>query len=452
MSLKSSNKVETNRWQLEVSVDAETFDAAIEQAYKKEKNRIAIPGFRKGKAPRAFIEKFYGADVFYEDAVNAVYPDALEQAVKEAKLDMVQDKIDFDVETVSREEGLVFKATITVKPEITLNAYKGLSAKRKPDEVSEEDVDKELASVQDRNARMVTVDDRAAANGDIVDIDYEGFVDGKAFEGGKADNYSLTLGAGQFIPGFEEQVAGHKTGDSFAIQVTFPEDYHAQELKGKEATFQVVLHEIKVKELPALDDDFAKDVSDFDTLDAYRADVKKHLQERRKEEADDDVDNQIIEQLVNAVEGEIPQAMYDNKANDNLRDFGYRLQSQGLDLQTYMKYTGMDPDAMRRSFAPQAERQVKLRLALEKVAALESLTASEEDVSKEYQQLADNYHMEIDKVKQVVSEEDLKKDIAVEKAVDFVKENAAVTQLTAEEAAKAAEEAAKAAQDAKADK
>ena len=433
MSLNSSTQVETNRWQLEVSVDANTFNTAVDHAYKKQKNRIVIPGFRKGKAPRAFIEKYYGPDIFYEDAINEVYPDALEEAVKESKLDMIQDKVDFDLVSADKENGLVFKATITVKPEISIQNYTGIPATRKSTEVTDEDVAAELAHVQDRNSRMVTVEDRPAENGDVTDIDFEGFLDGEPFEGGKSENFSLRLGSNQFIPGFEDQIVGHNTGDEFDVNVTFPDDYQAEDLRGQSVLFKVKLHEIKKKELPALDDEFAKDVSEFDTLDEYKADLKKHLEERKQEQVKDDVDNQLIDKLVELVEGEIPPAMYMNKANDDLRDFGYRLQSQGLDLQTYLKYTGQDVQTMRANFLPQAERQVKLRLALEKIAALENLVASDEEIEDEYKKLAENYKMDVEKVKNLVASEDLAKDIAVEKAIDFVRDHANVTDAPAEE-------------------
>lgn len=433
MSLNSSTQVETNRWQLEISVDANTFNTAVDHAYKKQKNRIVIPGFRKGKAPRAFIEKYYGPDIFYEDAINEVYPDALEEAVKESKLDMIQDKVDFDLVSADKENGLVFKATITVKPEISIQNYTGIPATRKSTEVTDEDVAAELARVQDRNSRMVTVEDRPAENGDVTDIDFEGFLDGEPFEGGKSENFSLRLGSNQFIPGFEDQIVGHNTGDEFDVNVTFPDDYQAEDLRGQSVLFKVKLHEIKKKELPALDDEFAKDVSEFDTLDEYKADLKKHLEERKQEQVKDDVDNQLIDKLVELVEGEIPPAMYMNKANDDLRDFGYRLQSQGLDLQTYLKYTGQDVQTMRANFLPQAERQVKLRLALEKIAALENLVASDEEIEDEYKKLAENYKMDVEKVKNLVASEDLAKDIAVEKAIDFVRDHANVTDAPAEE-------------------
>lgn len=297
MSLKSSTKVETNRYQLEVEVDAEVFEKALDQAFHKESKKITIPGFRKGKAPRAFIEKYYGEQVFYEDAINAVYPDALDAAVNEAKLELIEDKIDFDLVSAGKE-GLVFKATVTTKPEVEIEGYKGLKATKQPVTVSDEEVDAEIKKVQERNSRMVTIEDREAQNDDIAVIDFDGSVDGVAFEGGKAENYSLTLGAGQFIPGFEEQVVGHKTGDEFDVNVKFPADYQAADLADKDAVFKIKLHEIKMKELPAVDDDFVKDVSDFDTLDKYKEDIVKKLTEQKENAEKDNVENQLIDQLI----------------------------------------------------------------------------------------------------------------------------------------------------------
>ena len=346
MSLKSQNKIDTNRVELEVVVDAETFEKGLAAAFKKQSKKISIPGFRKGKAPRAFVEKYFGKEVFYEDAVNALYPDALDEAVKEAGLEVIQDKIDFDVKEVGLQ-GFTFTAALTTKPEVTIENYKGIEAVKKSAEVTDEDIDAEIKKVQERNSRMVTVEDRAAQNDDIAVIDFEGFLDGEPFEGGKGENYSLTLGSGQFIPGFEEQIVGHNTGDEFEVNVTFPEDYQAEELKGKATTFKCKLHEIKMKELPEVDDEFVKDVSEFDTLADYKEDLKKKLAESKEKEAADDLENQLIDKLVELVQGEIPEAMYENKIADSIREFGYRLQSQGLNLDTYMKYTGMNVDQMK---------------------------------------------------------------------------------------------------------
>ena len=427
MSLKSSNKVDTNRYQLEVAVDAETFAKALEQAYRRQNRKITIPGFRRGKAPRKFVEKYYGEKVFYEDAINALYPEAMDEAVHEAKLEMIDDKVDFDLVSAGKD-GLVFKATITTKPEVSIEGYKGVTAWKEKVEVTDKDIDDELAHVQDRNARMVTVEDREAQNGDIVEIDFDGSVDGKRFEGGKAENYNLTLGAGQFIPGFEDQVVGHKTGDEFDVNVKFPDDYQAKDLAGKEAVFKVKLHEIKKKELPAIDDDFVKDVSEFNTLDEYRADIRKKITDGRETSADDSVENQLIDKLVGLVKAEIPQAMFENRIDDDLRDFGYRLQSQGMNIDTYMKYTGLDKSGLRGQFRPQAERQVKLRLALEKIAELEAFKPTEEEIEAEYKKIADDYHADIEKVKKTIAAEDISKDVAVGKAFDLVKEKAVIAE------------------------
>lgn len=423
MSLKSQNKIDTNRVELEVVVDAETFEKGLAAAFKKQSKKISIPGFRKGKAPRAFVEKYFGKEVFYEDAVNALYPDALDEAVKKAGLEVIQDKIDFDVKEVG-PQGFTFTAALTTKPEVTIENYKGIEAVKKSAEVTDEDIDAEIKKVQERNSRMVTVEDRAAQNDDIAVIDFEGFLDGEPFEGGKGENYSLTLGSGQFIPGFEEQIVGHNTGDEFEVNVTFPEDYQAEELKGKATTFKCKLHEIKMKELPEVDDEFVKDVSEFDTLADYKEDLKKKLAESKEKEAADDLENQLIDKLVELVQGEIPEAMYENKIADSIREFGYRLQSQGLNLDTYMKYTGMNVDQMKEGFRPQAERQVKLRLALEKIAALEELKAGEEDLNQEYQKIAEQYKMEADKIKELIPAAELEKDICVEKAINLVRDNA----------------------------
>jgi len=429
MSLKSSNKVETNRYQLEVEVSAEVFEKAIDQAYHKENKKIAIPGFRKGKAPRAFVEKYYGEQVFYEDAINAVYPDALDAAVNEAKLELVEDKIDFDLVS-SGKEGLVFKATVTTKPEVEIEDYKGMKATKNLIKVTDEEIDAEIKKVQERNSRMITVEDRAAQDGDITVIDFDGSVDGVAFDGGKAENYSLTLGAGQFIPGFEEQIIGHKSGDEFDVNVKFPADYQAADLADKDAVFKIKLHEIKMKELPEVDDDFVKDVSDFDTLDKYKDDVKEKLTTAKEAAAKDEVENQLIDQLIEKMKAEIPQAMFDNKVNEDIREFGYRLQSQGLDMDTYLKYTGMDKDSIRQQFQPQAERQVKVRLALEKIAKLEEIVPTAEEIEEEFAKLAKSYEIDADKVKTFIPEDELVKDIVVEKAINLVRDTAVITEGT----------------------
>ncbi len=425
MNLKSSNKVDTNRYQLEIAVEPKEFESAVEKAYKKEAGKITIPGFRKGKAPRAFIEKYYGKEVFYDSAINSIYPDALDEAVKEANIEVIDDKIDFDIVEVG-ENGLIFKATLTVKPEVKIDNYKGIEVSPVNVEVTDEDINDEIERVRERNSRLITVEDREAQNGDIAIIDFEGFCDGVAFEGGKAEKYSLGLGEGQFIAGFEDQVIGHKPGEEFDIVVTFPEEYQAKDLAGKEAVFKIKLHEIKKKELPEVDDEFVKDVSEFDTLDQYKESLKNQLTEQFEKKAKDDVENQMIDKLIELVEAEVPEAMYNNKIKEMAREFEYRLKSQGLDINSYMKYTGMDSQKFKESFKPQAERQVKLRLALEKIADLENLEATEEDLENEYKKIAERYSMEVEKIKNIIPKSELTKDIVVEKAIDLVRDNSVI--------------------------
>ena len=426
MSLKSTNKVDTNRVQLEIVVSAEEFKKALDTVYARESKKIQIPGFRKGKAPRKYIEKYFGEQVFYEDAVNMIYPDALQAAIDESGIAYVDDKIDFDMDNLSAE-GFTFKATVTVKPEVEIEGYKGLEITKPAVEVTDEDVDAEVERVRERNSRMVTVEDRAAAMGDTAVIDFEGFVNEVAFEGGKGESYALALGSGSFIPGFEEQVAGHNVGEEFDVNVTFPEEYQAEELAGKEAVFKCKLHEIKAKELPTVDDEFVKDVSEFDTLDEYKADLKEQLAKNRENAAAAAVDSEIVNKLTEMVKAEIPEAMFTNAARDMVNDFGYRLQSQGLDLGTYMKYTGMTEETIAEQFRPQAEQQVKMRLALEKIAALENIVIADEELDGEYQKLADMYNVQLENVKAMIPAKNLKEDVAVERAMTFVRDNAVVT-------------------------
>ena len=422
MSLNSSNKVDTNRYQLNISVDPEEFEKAVEKTYKKEVGKIAIPGFRKGKAPRNFIEKYYGKEIFYDGAINIVYPKALDDAVKEAELDVIDDKIDFDIVEVGKD-GLTFKATLTVKPEVKIENYKGIEVKNINVNVTEEDINDEIEKIRQRNSRLITIEDREAQNGDIAVIDFEGFCDGTAFEGGKAEKYSLGLGDGHFIKGFEDQVIGHKSGDEFDINVTFPEDYQAKDLAGKDAVFKIKLHEIKKKELPEVDDEFVKDVSEFDTLDQYKEDIKNKLTEKFETKAKDDADNQMIDKIIELLQADIPEAMFNNKIKELVNEFGYRLQSQGMNINSYMQYTGMDNDKLRESFRPQAERQVKTRLALEQIAKLENLEATEEDIENRYKELSEQYNIEIEKIKHIILKSDLEQDVKVEKAVNFVRDN-----------------------------
>lgn len=431
MSLKSRNKPTGNQVELEFTIEKEAFDKAVDAAYRKNVGKMNVPGFRKGKAPKAIIEKMYGKGVFYDDALNALIPDAFEAALDEAGEKPVGQP-EFDI--VSLEGDVVIKAAFPVKPEVTVKNYKGYAVERTVAPTTDEEVDAEIAQVHSRNSRTVDITDRPAADGDIAVIDYEGFVDGKPFEGGKGEKHNLTLGSGQFIPGFEAQIVGHNPGDEFDVVVTFPEDYHAKELAGKEATFKTVLHEIKFNELPALDDDFAKDVSEFDTFDEYKADVKAKITDRHVKAADAEVEEKLIDELIDNLEADIPEAMFVNETENQLRDYDNRLRMQGLDLGTYLKYTGLDLDKMREQFRPRAERQVKTRLALEKIAELENLTVTDEDTEAEIKKIADMYGLETDKVKEQVSPDMLAEDIKVGKAVDIVKANAVITDKAPEAA------------------
>lgn len=426
MSLKTATKLENGRVELEVEVDAAIFGAAVDAAYKKDVKKMSVPGFRKGKAPRAMIEKMYGTGVFYETAMNDVYPTALDEAIKESEYQYVEDKIDLDVVSVG-PEGLVFKAVITVKPEVKMRGHKSLKITRPAVVVTDEDVNNELTRLQEQNARMVSVEDRAAEMGDTVTFDFEGFVDGVAFDGGKAENHALVLGSGQFIPGFEEQLVGASVDTELDVNVTFPEEYHATELAGKPAVFKCKVHKIEKKELPEIDDELIKDCSDFDTVEEFKADAKKRLEDRRNAAADSEVDEKIAEGLIKCLKADIPAAMIENTINDRIQDFAYRLQSQGLSMDMYMQYTGMDTAAFRESFREQAEKQVKVRLALEYVVKNDKITVSDEELEAEYAKFAEQYGMEVEQVKAAIPAAALTEDIAVEKAMKFIRGKATIT-------------------------
>lgn len=432
MNVKATNKVETNRYELELEVSPEEFNDAINAVFKRESKKINIPGFRKGHAPRAFIEKYYGEEVFYEAAIDHLYRPMVMEAVEKSGLQVISIG-EFKIDEIGKDKGIQCKLNVVTKPEATIEGYKGIEVTRPAVKVTEEDVNQEIERVRERNSRIITVEGRAAENGDIVSIDFDGYVDGKQFDGGKADNYELTLGAGQFIPGFEEQIVGHNVGDAFDVNVTFPEDYHAEELKGKESVFKIILHEIKVKELPTVDDEFVKDVSEFDTLDEYKKDIEKHLLEQREKAADNDVENQVVDAIIEKVQAEIPDEMVENEVDEIINSFAYRLQSQGLKLETYLKYTGQSTDDLRVQYKPQAERQVKVRLGLEKIAELENLKPTEEETEAEYQKLADAYGMPLDKVKNLVTAEGINGDIQNQKAIELVKDNAVIVEKKEEE-------------------
>lgn len=429
MKLIDSKKLENNQHELQFSIDAEALNAATEKAFKREAKKYSIPGFRKGKAPRHMIEKMYG-DVFRSDAINDLFPEAYESAVAEAKIEPVA--ID-NVEDISEKDAadVTLKVLITVKPEVTLGDYKGLKAEKKANTVDEAEVEAEIKRMQERNARIITRDG-AAEDGDITKIDFEGFVDGVAFDGGKAEDFSLTLGSGQFIPGFEEQIVGHSAGEEFDVNVKFPEEYQAEELAGKDATFKVKLHEVQAKELPQLDDEFAKDVSEHDTLDELKNNIRTGMQERAAKENELEVENSLVDQIVDGMTVNVPAAMIESRVDDMVRDFEYRLEQQGLKLQDYIKYMGNDMKKFREGFAEQAEKQVKTRLALEAVAIKEGIEATQEDFENEIKRIADAYKMEVEKVKTLIPELEVKKDLAVNKAIDFIKSHATVTEKAAD--------------------
>ena len=428
MNLISCEKLEKSMVELQFSIDAETFKAAVNNAFKREGKKYAIPGFRKGKAPRHMIEKMYGSDIFHYDAVNDLFPEAYEAAVKEAKIDVVG-RPDPEVVSMSEADGVVLKVKVAVKPEVELGEYAGLTVTKEAKNVNEADVDAEVKRMQDRNGRLLTREG-AAENGDTVDIDFEGFVDGKAFEGGKAEHYSLVLGSGSFIPGFEDQVVGHSAGEEFDVNVKFPEEYGAAELAGKDATFKIKLHEVKYKELPALDDDFAKDVSEYDTLDELKDSIRNNIKTKLDKQAEQKVENDLMDQVIANMKADIPDAMVDSRIDELVQDFEYRISQQGLKLADYLKYMGMNIEQFRAQFKEQADKQVKMRLAMEAIVAKEGITASDEEFEEEVKRIADAYKMEADKVKSIVDAAAVKADLAINKAIDFVKEKANV--VTAE--------------------
>lgn len=434
MSLKEKKLLETNKYQLSISVDSETFNAAVNTVYKKQAKKITVPGFRRGKAPRAIIEKMYGKSVFYEDAVNEVLPEAYDAAAKESELDIVG-RPEFDIETID-ENGVVITAVVFVKPEVKIDEYKGIKVEKPDVKVEDAEVDSELQNIRERNARITDVTDRAAENNDIANIDFEGFVDGKAFEGGKAEGHELTLGSHSFIDGFEEQIVGKNIGDEFDVNVTFPEEYHAEELKGKPAVFKVKLNSLKIKELPELDDELATLASEFDTLDEYKADIKAKLIERKEHSADHEIEHQITDKLAELIEADVPECMYDEETENCLRDMDNNLRMQGLDLKTYLQYTGMDLDAARENLRPRAIEQVKTRLALEKIAQLENIEVSDEEIEEEYKKLSASYGIGVDEIKNIAPSDGIKTDISLRKAYELVKSEAKITKKTAKKAAK----------------
>ncbi len=426
MNLIKSEKTDKGVWTLQFSVDKDTFAKAVSDSFRKNSGKITVPGFRKGKAPRAVVEKMYGKGYFYEDAFNAVLPAAYEEALKESKLDTVGQP-DFDVVSVSDEDGVVFSAKVAVRPEVKIENYFGIEAEKTVAPVTDEEVDQEIKTLQERNSRETDLDEGGKAEmGDICTIDFDGSIDGVPFDGGKGSDYPLKLGSGNFIPGYEEQVAGHTLNETFDVKVSFPADYHVKELAGKPAVFKTTIHKIQHIELPALDNDFAKDFTEFDTFDEYKKDVKAKIAKRHADEADSAFESAVLDTLIEKVEAEIPEAMYVAETENFVRDYDNRLRMQGLDLKTYFQYTGLDLDKLRAQLRPQAEKQVKLRLALEKIAELEKLEATEEDINGEIKRIADAYQMKEEDVRKAVPLDSVAEDMKVKKAMDLVKEKAVI--------------------------
>ena len=422
MSFKVEQLEEKNMVKLVIEASAEEFEAGLNAAYNKNKNKISVPGFRKGKAPRKMIEQLYGSQIFFEDAANEIIPDAYADAAKESGLDIVsQPKV--SIEQLEAGKPFIFAAEVAVRPEVELGEYKGVEVTKADAEVTDADVEEELKKVQDQNSRTVSVEDRAVKDGDMTVIDFEGFIDGEAFEGGKGENYPLTIGSHSFIDTFEEQMIGMNIGEEKELNVTFPEDYHAENLKGKPATFKVTVKEIKEKQLPELDDDFAQDVSDFDTLAEYKDDLKKKIAERKESEAKAKKESEDIEKVVEAAKMDIPQAMIDTQVNRMLEDFAMRLQQQGLSVEQYFQYTGMTADKIMEEMKPEAVKRIKNSLVLEAVAKAENIEVSEEEFEAELQKMADMYKMEIEKIKEFMQDAEakqMKDDIAIQKAVELI--------------------------------
>ena len=428
MSLKNVSTPEINVRELEISIEKASFDAAVAKAYKKKVGSLAIPGFRKGKAPKSVIEKMYGADFFYNDALNEILPEVYEEAVKESGLEPISQP-EFDFGSFEGEE-ITVKTKFYVKPEVAVADYFGFELEKTITPVKDEDVNAEIERRRRANARMVEVTDRAAQNGDTVTIDYCGSIDGVEFAGGKDEGHKLKLGSGSFIPGFEAQIEGHNVDDAFDVNVTFPEDYHAEDLKGKAAVFACKLHKIEFEELPELDDEFAKDVSEFDTLDEYKADVKAKLTERNNNIANNMLEEKLVDALLTKTTVEVPAVMIENEIFSELRNFETRLMQQGMNLDIYMQYTGTTIDDLKEQARPQSERQVKTRLALEKIAELEKITVTDEEVEAEYASLAESSGLEAAKIKEQLLKEDVFYHLTLKKALDMLREKAVITEKT----------------------
>ena len=421
--LKSCEKIEANVYALEVSLEGEAFKSAVTKAYAKTRGKYNVPGFRKGKAPKHIIETYYGKEAFWYDAIDAEYPALFDEAVKEAGIEPVAAPHDDEIAELN-ENGFTIKFKITVKPEVELKAYKGIKAEKEKVTVKKAEIKAEVDSALERNSKLVAVEGKAAKKGDIATIDFEGFLDGVAFEGGKGESYDLELGSGNFIPGFEEQVIGHKVDEEFDIDVTFPEEYGAEELAGKAVVFKIKIHKISKKELPKYDDEFVKDVSEFDTIADYEKNLEEEIKARKEAAADREFENKVLDALVANVKAEIPAVMIEKEIDNQVNEFEYRLRSQGMSMEMYLQYLGMDVAAMREGYKEGAERSVKLRLALEKIVELEKIEISDEDVDVELKTYADAYNMPVEKIKTLISAEDVKLDLACRKAMDIVKDSA----------------------------
>lgn len=422
-------KLEKNMAKLTIEASAEELEKAIEKAYQKQKSQISIPGFRKGKVPRQMVEKMYGKEVFYEDAANALIPDAYDKALEECEEDIVSSP-KIEVTQIEAGKPFIFTATVALKPEVKLGKYKGVKVDKIDTEVTEEEINAEIDRERENNARNITVEDRPVKDGDITTLDFEGFVDGVAFEGGKGENYPLTIGSGAFIPGFEEQLVGAEIGKEVEVKVTFPEDYQAENLKGKDAVFKCTIKEIKEKQLPELDDEFASEVSEFETLAEYKEDVKKNLEEKKAKDAKNAKEDAAIKAAVEASEMEIPEAMLETQQRQMVDEFAQRITMQGLSMEQYFQFTGTNYQQMVEQVKPQAEERIKSRLVLEAIAKAENIEVTEEDYAKELETMADVYQMEVDKVKELMGEREKKnimQDLAVRKAAEFVTENAKET-------------------------
>ena len=419
-------KLEKNMAKLTIEVSASELEKALQSAYMKQKNKSSLPGFRKGKVPRQMIEKMYGAEIFYDDAANALIPKAYADAYDECELDIVS-RPEIDVVQIEKGKDFIFTATVATKPEVTLGEYKGLEVDKVSTRVTQKEVDAKIQEEAEKNARTITVEDRAVQDGDEVVLDFEGFVDGVAFEGGKGENYPLTIGSGSFIPGFEEQLVGAEAEKEVEVKVTFPEDYHAEDLKGKEAVFKCTVHEIKAKELPEIDDEFAAEVSEFDTLEEYKADVKAKIKEQKAAEGKAKQEDQVVEQAVKNATYELPEAMVETQAEQMANDFAQRMQSQGLTMEQYFQFTGTTAEQMMEDLKPQAVKRIETRLVLEAIAKAENIEISDEKLDEEIGKMAEAYKMEADKLKEFMGENEkkqMKEDMAVQEAITFLVDNA----------------------------